>query len=733
MKRREFLAISAAVAATPMLTRAGLAKTTAPVVVRRWDCSPDLFDIVLSGTSLAVHCLAPETQAPGATPDRQPRDEAMVLVGPRRKPVSWDVQSWEQPDPFSQRLVLRARDDIPLLAEVRFDYDRPTRVVTGRTELRNSGRDREVDVRATVGLLFKIHEPIRRMVYLTGGWENEAEIQRTTAIDEPIILESRAGKTGFDFQPYVALQAGSRSYICQIFWSGNWALQVVPDEDGATVHGGLNNWKFRHRLRAGDPLVLPIVMFGRFDGSPTVAVRSLHDHRRKHRPDPDRVIPVQYNSWYPYQGDPTSDALLPLVPLVHRIGCEAFVIDAGWYRTDDGDSDADWDARTGDWRTSRSRFPNGLREISARCRELGMRFGLWFEPEVIAPSSSIRRDHPEWLHHIDGHLPPTDRRAVLNLGVPAAWDHVFGRVTRMLRNVQVDWMKWDFNEDLGSGGWAPTLPKRLIGQAPLVAHYHGLYRMQDAIRATFPDLILEMCAGGGGRMDGEILSHAHVNWISDEIGALRKLAIHFGTQLDHPAVVCNDWLVDWAGSGNDEAPLKDPRGDLAFRLRVAMLGSFGISAPIDRWPDADIDVVADHVALYKDKLRRIIHHGDQYYMTQPPPPDGNGDWAGLWYLSKDASAGVLFAFRLAGTASGRVFRLPGLLEESQYRVSYMSGETVMASGAELSSGMTIELPETFRSELCLIEVVTDKHVDGHTAPEAGQRTIDRGANSDSPG
>ena len=141
-----------------------------------------------------------------------------------------------------------------------------------------------------------------------------------------------------------------------------------------------------------------------------------------------------------------------------------------------------------------------------------------------------------------------------------------------------------------------------------------------------------------------------------------------------------------------------------------MLGSFGISARIDRWPDGDIDVVADHIVLYKDKLRPIIHHGDQFYMTQPPPPDGNGDWAAVWYLTKGASAGVLFAFRLAGTASERVFRLPGLLSDSQYRVSYMYGETLTMSGTELSKGLVVKLPEMFRSALCLIETVTDGHV-----------------------
>jgi alpha-galactosidase len=230
--------------------------------------------------------------------------------------------------------------------------------------------------------------------------------------------------------------------------------------------------------------------------------------------------------------------------------------------------------------------------------------------------------------------------------------------------------------------------------------------MQDAIRAAFPNLVLEMCAGGGGRLDGEILSHAHVNWISDQIAPLRKLAIHFGTQLAHPAVVCNDWLVDWAGSEpGKEATFADDRGDLPFRLRVAMLGSFGISAPIEQWSEDDKRVAAAHVALYKDRLRALIHHGDQYFLTQPPPVDGNGDWAAVWYAAKDASAGILFAFRLVGVDAGRVFQLPGLRHDRRYRVSLFSGQVMKKSGEELARGLVIEIAEPFQSELCLIEAL----------------------------
>jgi alpha-galactosidase len=270
-------------------------------------------------------------------------------------------------------------------------------------------------------------------------------------------------------------------------------------------------------------------------------------------------------------------------------------------------------------------------------------------------------------------------------------------------------MKWDFNAELASGGWAPSLPAELTRRDPLVAHYEGLYRMQDAIRAAFPVLILEMSASGGGRMDGEILSHAHTNWISDQASALRKLAIHFGTQLAHPAVSCNDWLIDWPGSRDEHpgqiepASLVDWRGDLAFRLRVAMLGTFGISAPIDRWSRSDIATAVAHVGLYVTTLRPLIHHGNQFYLTPAPEPDGSSDWAAVWYAARNGLSGVLFAFRLSGADATRAFELPGLQEGTRYKVTFGSGETMTRTGGELAAGLEISLPDRFRSELCLVE------------------------------
>jgi alpha-galactosidase len=150
----------------------------------------------------------------------------------------------------------------------------------------------------------------------------------------------------------------------------------------------------------------------------------------------------------------------------------------------------------------------------------------------------------------------------------------------------------------------------------------------------------------------------------------------------------------------------DDRGDLPFRLRVAMLGSFGISASIDRWPEDDLVIAAEHIALYRSKLRSIIHHGDQYLLTRAPPADGSGVWAALWYVTKDGLNGVLFAFRLGSTETSRVFPLAGLRSDQAYRASLFSAESIVdTTGEALTRGLGITIPGQFQSELVLVEAL----------------------------
>ena len=640
-------------------------------------------------------------ERPYPDPVRQSYSEANVQLAPHAQAVKWAIEAWSQPDADTFILTLSALD-LPLQTELTFAVDAETALLRRQTVLRQR-RSHTPVVLNHAGNTFSFCLPahVQQVLYLTGRWGAETQVQQTPLTQAPLLLESRAGKTGFEMAPYVALRAPGYTYLCELAWSGNWQLYLRRLLAGRVMlAGGLNPWGFHHRLRSGEELVLPEALLLCVQGDLNAATQRLHDYRRRQRPNPARPLPVHFNTWYPYNEQPQVERMKPIADKAAALGCESFVVDAGWYTTEQENPEEGWWIRTGDWAINRRMFPNGLTELSDHCHTLGLGFGVWFETEAVGPSATVRRDHPDWLHHLDGAAPAPDQRAILHLGVPDARAFIRDRILSVLGPTDAAWLKWDFNTDLRQGGWSPTLPQTLTRQDPLLAHVRGLYQLQDELRTARPDMVLEMCAGGGGRMDAAVMSHAHTYWISDQTAPLMNLAIHFGSQLAHPAIECNDWLVEWPLAPE---PAMDRRGDLAFRTRVAMLGTFGISAPLERWSASDMATVQTHVAWYRQRLRTVIHRGDQYFLTEAPPLDGNGDWAALWYVTKDARQGALFVFRLASQQPAREFNLPGLDPGATYRLSTPEGSQLTRRGAELMAGFPITLPTSYSSALFFVE------------------------------
>lgn len=637
------------------------------------------------------------------------RAEAAVQLAPDNRDVIWRLHDWSQPDSETFRLVLQATD-LPLQTELRLVADETTGLLRRSTWLRHIGSESVLDISHATSAAILLPDDIQQVVHLAGRGGAEAQVQQIALAYSPLLLESRAGKSGFEFSPYVALCASGYTYLYELLWSGNWQMHVRRAMDGrVSVAGGLNSWGLRHRLHPGDTLELPSAVLACIPGDLNAATQRLHDYRRSHlRPDPERAIPVQFNSWYPYPGEPPVAKMKEFADAAAALGCEVFVQDAGWYTTETEDPQESWWMRAGDWKVNPRLFPNGLEELSRYCQERGLGFGIWFEPEGVSPSAVIRRDHPEWLHVIGGRPTPKHERAMLHLGVPEARAFVRERILRVLRATNARWMKWDFNTSLLQGGWAAGLPEKLTRQDPLIAHYRGLYLLQDELREAVPALTLEMCAGGGQRFDGAILSHGHTNWMSDHTQALVKLAIHFGSQLAHPAIECNDWLIDWPPQYTGHTALtQDERGDAVFRTRVAMLGSFGISAPVERWSAADLAAVKQHIVWYKEYVRPLVQTGNQYLLTDAPPLDGEGDWAAIWYTAKDADCGVLFVFRLASTESQHTFVLPGLRPDVAYRLRTPEGLDITRRGSELATGLLVTVDTVFRSALMFVERLND--------------------------
>ena len=674
----------------------------------RWDGTQ--FDLTLADGILRNTWYGPRLDGPYEKPpinlvDSQWRDrpEAELRVGPRQMPVLWAKAEAElQPDALV--LTLTAAN-VPLRAVLTFAVDPATGTLCRRSTLHHAGGE-AVTVTVATSLSVNVQDEVRDYLYLSGEWGGETQMNRTPATRAPLTIESRSGRSGFEYNPWLALNCGDVTHVIQVLWSGNWRIEARRRWDGTGISAGLPRAGFAHTLREGESLTLPEVLAIRVQGDLDAATRRLHDIRRARRPDPTLPMPVQFNSWYPNPGEPDVATMLSFIPGAAALGCEVFVLDAGWYRTEQP-SNENWWARAGDWLVNEALFPNGIEELADAARAAGMGFGIWFEPEAVSSASAIRKAHSDWLHHVDGLPPDPTRREILNLGIPAAREHVRDRMLAVLKRTGAVWLKWDFNTELRAGGWAP-------GTGPdadaVVAHYEGLYLLQDEIRAACPGLVLEMCSSGGGRFDGALMEHAHTNWMSDQVQPLRNLSIHFGSHRAHPAVACNDWLIDWPAKsenlhlGRWNSP--DDRGDLVFRLRCAMLGTFGISAALTRWTEGDIATARAHVDWWKAMARPVIHHGDQYILTDQPPLDGNGDWAAMWFAAKDAARGVGFVFRLASEKGTRSFPLAGLDPAATYAVIVDDTVTGHHSGAALAKGFAVTCPAHFTSAAITVERVT---------------------------
>jgi alpha-galactosidase len=667
------------------------------------------YDLNFANGALRNEYFGPDFDGPVATlPDhhqnydqlRETRPEGAVLVGRNRDRVLWDsVTSNETAEGLTITLI-----SSHLTARLGFLFDDATGSLRRSTTLVASSAA-AVEIRGALSISTMVGEPVRRLTYLTGTWGHETQVRTIESDYTSLLLESRSGKSGFEHHPYVALETASGTYIAELFWSGNWHIHARTRAADAIVAGGLPETGFDVTLQPGEELELPEAIILRAAGDLNAATHRLHDLRRRLQTADWAPVPVHFNSWYPYSGDPTSDEMIALADVARDMGCEVFVLDAGWYTNDGAPQSDDLWHSTGDWAVHLGRFPEGLEALSQHCHDIGIGFGIWFEPEGIGAESRLRQTHPEWMHWVHGRPPEPAKRAILNLGIPDARAWVRERMLAILKATRASWMKWDFNTDLVNGGWSPETSEHLRRRDPLVEHVHGVYRLQQEIRAAMPSLVLEMCASGGGRFDGGLLRSAQVNWMSDQWQAVKNLAIHFGSQLAHPAQLCNDWLIDWPEPAAGKAPNSDPtlewhwdaRGDLKFRLRVAMLGTLGLSSKLDLWSPQEIATAREHIAWYKVTAREIISNGDQYLLTQPPPLSGHGDWAAIWYAAKDRSRGVGYFFRLEGEDARRRFELPGLDPDAGYRVEFIDGGGDLYSGRDLATGLVIGIEESFGS------------------------------------
>ncbi|HEY8473794.1 MAG TPA: alpha-galactosidase [Natronosporangium sp.] len=604
----------------------------------------------------------------------------LVEFGDGTRAVEWRYRD-HQVDDGQLRITLADRH-YPLELTLCYRVYPDTDVIERWTELRHTGTDQPIMVERCDSAHWTI--PVRpdyRMSCVTGEWSAEFQLSRTPLPYGETTLTTRRGLSRHQVNPWLMVDAGDATestgevWSTVLAWSGGWRITAHRTlGEQVSIGGGAGHDGVRWRLRPGERWRSPVFagLYSR-DGFGGTS-RAWHAYARAHvLPQPAEIRPVLYNSWEGTWFDVNETNQRELAAIAAELGVELFVVDDGWFggRTSDR-------AGLGDWWPNPQRFPSGLRPLIDEVHRLGMRFGLWVEPEMVNPDSELYRQHPDWvLHQPNRRRTELRNQLVLNFARPEVAEWAHGWLDRLLREHEIDFLKWDMNRAFTEPGWpGADDPGRLWFD-----HTAAVYAIIDRLRADHPRLRIETCAGGGGRIDLGILARTDQAWTSDNTDPVDRIAIQHGCSQVYPAVAMGAWASE---SPN---PLTRRTAPVRFRFHVAMAGALGISGNLREWSTEDRREAAELVAAYK-RVRHVIQQGQLYRLT-PARVEG---LTAVEYLSQDGGEVVVLGWRpLARHGQpDPPLRLAGLDPDARYQLAGTS--QVHYGAALLHHGLTLDLP-----------------------------------------
>ncbi|KTR11950.1 alpha-galactosidase [Curtobacterium citreum] len=445
---------------------------------------------------------------------------------------------------------------------------------------------------------FPVPSRAREVLDLAGRWGKERTPQRRELVVGTHERDSRKGRTGPDAATVLSVGvpgfgfASGEVWGVHTAWSGNHRHYAERLSTGRQVAGGSELLlPGEVRLGTGETYEGPWVYAAYGDGLDDQA-RRFHRWLRSRPQHPTSPRPVTINVWEAVYFDHDLAKLTELAERAARLGVERYVLDDGWFRHRRDDH-----AGLGDWYVDEGVWPDGLGPIVDRVRALGMQFGLWFEPEMVNEDSDLARAHPEWIMQADGRLPVRSRdQQVLNLAIPEAFAHVLDRMTAIIGEYGIDYVKWDHNRDLVEAGHRG-------GGAAVHEQTLAAYRLMATLKERFPALEIEACASGGARVDLGVLEHTDRVWVSDDIDPLERQQMHRWTQQLLPP----ELLGAHVASGTSHSTGR--HHDVSFRAGTAMIGHFGIEWDLTQATPEEEATLADWIALHQE-WRGLLHGGD---------------------------------------------------------------------------------------------------------------------------
>ena len=449
-------------------------------------------------------------------------------------------------------------------------------------------------------------------ISLHGSWARERHIQKVPVSHGKLSVESIRGESSHQDHPFMALttkgtdQEHGDVYGMHFVYSGNFKVTVQSDPfDQIRMTMGIHPEGFKWKLMPGEAFQAPEVVMVYSDEGLGKMTRTLHDFYRNHLirgSYKDKKRPILINNWEATYFDFNTEKLIAIAKQASELGIEMLVMDDGWFGNRFDDNRA-----LGDWTVNEEKLPGGLKYLVDELNKLGMKFGIWFEPEMISPDSDLYRAHPDWAIAIPGREGSLSRNQyVLDLTRREVLEHTYESVAKVLRSANIEYVKWDMNRMLSDIGSAELSPDRM-GE-----FYHryvlAVYELQGRMMEEFPYLLLENCSGGGARFDPGMLYYSPQIWCSDDADAIERLKIQEGTALIYPLSAMGAHVADCPNHTVGRVTPFETRG------HVALAGTFGYELDVTRIPEQDRTVIPEQVAMYH-KYNDLVREGDYYRLA----------------------------------------------------------------------------------------------------------------------
>lgn len=564
--------------------------------------------------------------------------------------------------------------------------------------------------------------PVKRadnwLTHFHGTWgaENMMEEEKLTNGQKVIANKEGIRNTQTDNPSFMLTLDGcpqeenGRVIGASLAWSGNYLMKIIADNSRINVIAGINEEVSHYILEPKETFVTPeLAMTYSSEGKGGVS-RAFHRWARAYKLNQgNKERDILLNSWEGVYFNVNQEGMDQMMKDMSAMGGELFVMDDGWF----GDKYPRNNDKTslGDWTVCKEKLPEGIGGLLASAKKHNIKFGIWIEPEMVNTKSELFEKHPDWVLSQDNRPLTTGRggsQVVLDLTNPEVQDFVFGVVDKLMTEYpEIAYIKWDANAALMNYG-SHYLPSQK--QSHIYIEYHrGMNKVLERIRAKYPNLVIQACASGGGRVNYGFLPYFNEFWTSDDTDALQRIYMQWGVSNFYPSIAMASHV---SANRNHQTGRVLP---LKYRFDVAMSARLGMEIQPKDMTDADKAFAGRAIAAYK-KIRPVVQFGDLYRLVSPYDKKGI---ASLMYATPEKDKAVLFVYKtehflnqlmpdvvLSGLDENKTYRITDLTPENEQKPSALNGKVISGkilkeAGLSVASALRAE----YSSLALLFEVV----------------------------